>query len=204
MSGSSSIGRVRAWSWMARQCASVPRSCFCTEAPASTTRCSGPATRNSPTPRRLSTSTCVVKAAPTRGDPSRWTVDVWAEDVRGLCDVVGIEHPVMLGWSAGGTVAMAIRPQVRIMACSGGGPLRRSPARRRRQHARRRTHARHPGHDARDPAAIPQSNTTESSPLRFTNLPGFGRQNRGDGIRQRSQARDGLADARSLGAAQAR
>lgn len=42
-----------------------------------------------------------------RGDPSRWTVDVWAEDVRGFCDVVGIEHPVMLGWSAGGTVAMA-------------------------------------------------------------------------------------------------
>jgi len=48
-----------------------------------------------------------------RGDPSRWTVDVWAEDVRGFCDVVGIEHPVMLGWSAGGAVAMAYAAGIR-------------------------------------------------------------------------------------------
>ncbi len=42
-----------------------------------------------------------------RGDPTRWTVDVWAGDVRNFCDAVAIEHPVVLGWSFGGTVAMA-------------------------------------------------------------------------------------------------
>jgi pimeloyl-ACP methyl ester carboxylesterase len=42
-----------------------------------------------------------------RGDPARWTVEVWADDVRGFCDAVGIEHPVVLGWSFGGMVAMA-------------------------------------------------------------------------------------------------
>lgn len=42
-----------------------------------------------------------------RGDPARWTLDVWADDVSGFCDAVGIEHPMVLGWSFGGTVAMA-------------------------------------------------------------------------------------------------
>ena len=42
-----------------------------------------------------------------RGDPSRWTLDVWADDVRNFCDVLGIERPVVLGWSFGGMVAMA-------------------------------------------------------------------------------------------------
>ena len=41
-----------------------------------------------------------------RGDPSRWTLDVWADDVRNFCDVLGIERPVVLGWSFGGMVAM--------------------------------------------------------------------------------------------------
>lgn len=42
-----------------------------------------------------------------RGDPARWTVDVWADDVREFCEVLGIERPVVLGWSFGGMVAMA-------------------------------------------------------------------------------------------------
>ena len=42
-----------------------------------------------------------------RGDPSRWSVDVWAADVRAFCDALGIERPVVLGWSFGGMVAMA-------------------------------------------------------------------------------------------------
>jgi proline iminopeptidase len=42
-----------------------------------------------------------------RGDPARWTVEVWAEDLRGFCDTLGIDHPVVLGWSFGGMVAMA-------------------------------------------------------------------------------------------------
>jgi len=41
------------------------------------------------------------------GDPSRWSLDVWADDVRKFCDAVGIERPIVLGWSFGGMVAMA-------------------------------------------------------------------------------------------------
>jgi pimeloyl-ACP methyl ester carboxylesterase len=41
------------------------------------------------------------------GDPSRWNLDVWADDVRDLCDALGIERPIVLGWSFGGMVAMA-------------------------------------------------------------------------------------------------
>ncbi|MGE5289467.1 MAG: alpha/beta fold hydrolase [Micromonosporaceae bacterium] len=42
-----------------------------------------------------------------RGDPARWTLDVFVEDVHGLFDALGLERPVLLGWSFGGTVAMA-------------------------------------------------------------------------------------------------
>jgi proline iminopeptidase len=42
-----------------------------------------------------------------RGDPADWNLDVWADDVRGFCDALGIDHPVVLGWSFGGMVAMA-------------------------------------------------------------------------------------------------
>ena len=42
-----------------------------------------------------------------RGDPSRWTLDVWADDVKGLCDALEIERPIVLGWSFGGFVAQA-------------------------------------------------------------------------------------------------
>jgi proline iminopeptidase len=42
-----------------------------------------------------------------RGDPSDWQLDVWADDVRGFCDALEIEHPIVLGWSFGGMVAMA-------------------------------------------------------------------------------------------------
>lgn len=41
-----------------------------------------------------------------RDDPSRWTVDVWAEDLRAFCDALGLDHPIVLGWSFGGMVAM--------------------------------------------------------------------------------------------------
>ena len=40
------------------------------------------------------------------GDPNDWNLDVWADDVHGLCDALGIERPVVLGWSFGGLVAM--------------------------------------------------------------------------------------------------
>ncbi|HEX2485001.1 MAG TPA: alpha/beta fold hydrolase [Myxococcota bacterium] len=39
--------------------------------------------------------------------PERWTLDQWADDVRGFCEALGIERPVVLGNSFGGMVAMA-------------------------------------------------------------------------------------------------
>jgi pimeloyl-ACP methyl ester carboxylesterase len=42
-----------------------------------------------------------------KGTPETWNLDQWADDVRGLCDVLGIEKPVVMGNSFGGMVAMA-------------------------------------------------------------------------------------------------
>lgn len=42
-----------------------------------------------------------------RGDPALWTMDQWADDVRGLCDALGIEKPIVFGHSFGGFVAQA-------------------------------------------------------------------------------------------------
>jgi pimeloyl-ACP methyl ester carboxylesterase len=36
---------------------------------------------------------------------NEWTLDTWADDVVRLCDVLGIEHPIVLGNSFGGFVA---------------------------------------------------------------------------------------------------
>jgi proline iminopeptidase len=41
-----------------------------------------------------------------RGDPDSWNLETWADDVKGLCDVLEIERPIVLGWSFGGMVAM--------------------------------------------------------------------------------------------------
>jgi pimeloyl-ACP methyl ester carboxylesterase len=41
------------------------------------------------------------------GDRSLWTMDQWGDDVRGLCDVLGVERPIVLGVSFGGFVAQA-------------------------------------------------------------------------------------------------
>ncbi|MEX2206749.1 MAG: alpha/beta hydrolase [Myxococcota bacterium] len=42
-----------------------------------------------------------------KSDPAHWTLAQWADDVRGLCDVLGIEKPIVFGQSFGGMVAMA-------------------------------------------------------------------------------------------------
>ena len=42
-----------------------------------------------------------------RNDPGSWNLDTWADDVKGLCDALEIERPIVLGWSFGGFVAMA-------------------------------------------------------------------------------------------------
>lgn len=42
-----------------------------------------------------------------RSAPDRWNLDQWADDLRGLCDALGIERPIIFGQSFGGMVAMA-------------------------------------------------------------------------------------------------
>jgi proline iminopeptidase len=39
--------------------------------------------------------------------PDTWDLDQWGDDVRGLCDALGIERPIVLGWSFGGMVALS-------------------------------------------------------------------------------------------------
>jgi proline iminopeptidase len=41
------------------------------------------------------------------GDPSTWTMDRWADDIRAFCDTLEIDRPIVLGWSFGGFVAQA-------------------------------------------------------------------------------------------------
>lgn len=41
------------------------------------------------------------------GDKSLWNMDQWADDVVGVCDVLGIEKPIVFGHSFGGMVAQA-------------------------------------------------------------------------------------------------
>lgn len=40
-------------------------------------------------------------------DPRTWTLDQWGDDVKGLCDVLGIEKPFVFGQSFGGMVAQS-------------------------------------------------------------------------------------------------
>lgn len=41
------------------------------------------------------------------GDPARWTLAQWGDDVRAFCDALGIEKPIVFGNSFGGMVAMS-------------------------------------------------------------------------------------------------
>ena len=40
------------------------------------------------------------------GPPERWTVDQWADDLRTLCEALGIDRPIVVGDSMGGAVAL--------------------------------------------------------------------------------------------------
>ena len=40
-------------------------------------------------------------------DPTTWTLDRWGDDVRALCDSLGVENPIVFGNSFGGLVAMS-------------------------------------------------------------------------------------------------
>ena len=41
-----------------------------------------------------------------RGSPRDWNLDTWADDVRRLCDAIGVSHPIVFGASFGGFVAL--------------------------------------------------------------------------------------------------
>ena len=41
------------------------------------------------------------------GDPATWNLAQWGDDVKGLCDVLGIERPIVYGGSFGGFVAQS-------------------------------------------------------------------------------------------------
>lgn len=43
----------------------------------------------------------------TGNDPMHWTLAQWGDDVKGLCDALGIEKPIVYGASFGGFVAQA-------------------------------------------------------------------------------------------------
>lgn len=40
-------------------------------------------------------------------DPADWTLAQWGDDLRGLCDALGIERPIVIGTSFGGFVSLA-------------------------------------------------------------------------------------------------
>ncbi|HYI75387.1 MAG TPA: alpha/beta fold hydrolase [Gaiellaceae bacterium] len=40
--------------------------------------------------------------------PERWNLDTWIDDVVGLCDVLGLDRPIILGHSFGGMVAQGV------------------------------------------------------------------------------------------------
>ena len=40
------------------------------------------------------------------GDPGRWKLDQWADDLVALCDALGIDRPVLFGVSFGGNIAL--------------------------------------------------------------------------------------------------
>jgi proline iminopeptidase len=46
-----------------------------------------------------------------RGDPSRWTLDQWGDDVAAFCDALGLQKPIILGVSGGAIVTQAFLAQ---------------------------------------------------------------------------------------------
>jgi pimeloyl-ACP methyl ester carboxylesterase len=60
------------------------------------------------------------------GDPARWTLDQWGDDIAAVCDALGIEKPIVLGTSGGSLMVQAYlarhpahaRGAILINACS--------------------------------------------------------------------------------------
>jgi pimeloyl-ACP methyl ester carboxylesterase len=48
------------------------------------------------------------------GPRDRWNLDQWADDLRTLCDVLGIERPIVFGGSFGGLSRSTMRSGIRI------------------------------------------------------------------------------------------
>ena len=43
-----------------------------------------------------------------RGDPERWTMAGWAREVAELCDILGVDRPILYGPSFGGMLALYV------------------------------------------------------------------------------------------------
>jgi len=62
-----------------------------------------------------------------RSDPDHWTLATWTQDLARFCDALGIEHPIVLGASFGGMVALSFaavypdRPAGLVLAMTGLG-----------------------------------------------------------------------------------
>lgn len=60
------------------------------------------------------------------GEPESWNLEQWADDLLALCEALGIDRPVVWGFSFGGAIALnyAIRypdhPAKLVVACSAG------------------------------------------------------------------------------------
>jgi pimeloyl-ACP methyl ester carboxylesterase len=63
-----------------------------------------------------------------RSSPERWNLTQWADDVKGFCDALEIERPIVLGVSFGGFVAIAYgirypdHPSKLVFCCTRAGP----------------------------------------------------------------------------------
>jgi proline iminopeptidase len=68
-----------------------------------------------------------------KSDVSRWTLAQWGDDVRALCDALGIVKPVVLGVSFGGMVAMSYATRhpehpAKLVLCSTAARIRQDRA----------------------------------------------------------------------------
>lgn len=101
------MSKVPAGWWRAPPCTDGQPWCCSPVDQVSITPCSNPASRNWPTSAQVVYLDFRGHGRSDLDDPKNWTLDVFAKDVWEFCDALGIDHPVVLGWSFGGMVAMA-------------------------------------------------------------------------------------------------
>ena len=103
----SSMLKARSCGLTARRCARCRRlSCF-TVGPASITRTSSPTSRGSTEIAQVVYVDHRGNGRSDRGDPAKWNLPQWGDDVRSFCEALEIERPIVMGISFGGMVAMS-------------------------------------------------------------------------------------------------